>query len=285
MPGRRAVAGVEIPTDQGEALTARNLPFRPRELTVYSEGRTAGIVKLGLAVVIAATLVFCLVDLLGGPFYSLSTKTWPPQLRDDKLIGGIEGTVKEADSATSTVRVASGFLGLASLPLVVTPETIIAVQGKFGGFADLERRQFLRVAYEILPDRLLATRVDVLDQWSQPSVVSAETDDSATVNQAESARAREPVAALAESPPRAPARSGTPSSPRAASPIAVQRSRTTAPATEHPRPSPIAPAPTATQDTRRLAPVTAAVAADAAPAPPAPGPSDGHQVGDDTFTD
>ena len=288
MAERRAGAGIEMPTDQGEAITARNLPFRSRESTVHSEGRPAVIVKLGLAVILAATLVFCLVDLLEGPFYSFSTKTWPPQLSGDKLIGGIEGTVKDADSATSTVRVASGFLGFASLPLVVTPETIIAVQGKLGGFADLERRQFLRVAYEIRPDRLLATRVDVLDQWSQPSLLSAETDDSVPVNEAESSPAREPVAASALSPPRAPARSATPSSPRSASPTPVQRGQATAPTTERPRPSPASPPPIAAQGTRRPSPVTAAVAPDAVAPPilaPAPSPPDGHQVGDDTFTD
>src|SRR5436190_5529475 len=132
-------------------------------------GRTAATVKLGLAIVLVCTLLFCLVDLLGGPIYSLSTKTWLPERRGDKLIGGIEGTVKEADSATRTVRVASGFLGLGSLPVVVTPETIIIVQGKLGGFGDLARRLRVRVAYEILRGRLLATRVHVLDQWSQPS--------------------------------------------------------------------------------------------------------------------
>ena len=83
-------------------------------------GRTAATVKLGLAIVLVCTLLFCLVDLLGGPIYSLSTKTWLPERRGDKLIGGIEGTVKEADSATRTVRVASGFLGLGSLPVVVS---------------------------------------------------------------------------------------------------------------------------------------------------------------------
>ena len=99
---------------------------------MHSEGRPAVIVKLGLAVILAAILVFCLVDLLEGPFYSFSTKTWPPQLSGDKLIGGIEGTVKEADSATRTVRVASGFLGLGSLPVVVTPDELRVLSEHIG---------------------------------------------------------------------------------------------------------------------------------------------------------
>jgi len=230
-------------------------------------GRTAATVKLGLAIVLVCTLLFCLVDLLGGPIYSLSTKTWLPERRGDKLIGGIEGTVKEADSATRTVRVASGFLGLGSLPVVVTPETIIIVQGKLGGFGDLDRRLRVRVAYEILRGRLLATRVHVLDQWSQPSVVAAEPDH-------ERARAPQPLAAPAVIPPRAPTRSATPSVSRRAPPIVIPQSdRATAPATERPTPAPPSALPTAAQDTQAPVPVTVA----------APGTPSAPRAGDDAL--
>jgi hypothetical protein len=99
----------------------------------------------------------------------LSTKTWTPEVRGGKVVGAIEGPVKEADTETSTIRVASGLLGFSSLPLVVTPQTQIAVNGKLGGFADLDRGQLIRVTYEVLPDRFVASRVDVLDRWSQGS--------------------------------------------------------------------------------------------------------------------
>jgi hypothetical protein len=236
---------------------------RRRGLTVFSESRTVAIVKLGLAVIVVATAIFWLVDLLEGPFYSLSTKTSPPELRGVKLIGGIESPVKGVDPATSTVRVASGFLGLASLPLVITPQTTIAVKGKFGGVADLNRRQLVRVAYEILPDRLLATRVDVLDGSSRPP--DAGRSDDAKVNAAESSRAPAPapkaVATPAVSPPRAPARSATTSSRRSASPIKVSQSaRATAPAPEPPMPPPASPPRIAAEDTPRPVPITPAPA-------------------------
>src|SRR5207247_1345090 len=104
------------------------------------------IVKWGLAAIILAIGAVFLVDLVDGPLYSFSTKTWSPELRGDKMIGGIEGAVKDADAATNTVRIASGFLGLASLPLAVTPDTKIAVKGTLGGCADLNPGQFARVA-------------------------------------------------------------------------------------------------------------------------------------------
>ena len=241
---------------------------------MYSEGRTAKIVKLGLAVIIVSMVLFVFVDLLEGPFYSLSTKTWPPKRRGDRLIGRIEGVVKHADSATSTMRVASGFLGLASLSLVVTPETRIAVNGKLGGVADLDRGQLVRVAYAILPERLLAWRVDVLDRSSQRSeaVVPAATDGDATVNEEESSPARPPRPAPAADPPRTPVLSA-PTSPRSASPSAVPRDgRTTAPATKRPVPSPISPPQPAAQDTGRPVPVTSAPApAESTPGAPQAG--------------
>jgi hypothetical protein len=130
------------------------------------------IARACVALAALAVLVF-VIDLFEGPFFSLSTRTWAPERRGDKLIGGIEGAVKGADVSTGIVLVASGFLGLASLPVVITPQTQIVIKGKLGGFADLDRGQLVRVTYEVLPDRLVAWRVHVLDRASSETVVPA----------------------------------------------------------------------------------------------------------------
>ena len=251
---------------------------------MYSEGRTKTIVTVGFAAAIVAIVLFVLVDLVEGPFYSFSTKTWSPELRGDKLIGGIEGAVKDADAATNTVRIASGFLGLASLPLVVTPDTKIAVKGKLGGFADLDRGQLVRVAYEVRPDQLVAWRVEVLDPSSQPSdaVLPTETDSDATVNEEESSSASvpKPVAPPAVDPPRTPGPLATTPSPRSVSPSPVrQTGGTPAPTAKRPTPPPSSSPRTATPaapDTRRPAP------AKTAPVPEASAPG-APQAGDDAL--
>ena len=240
------------------------------------------IVKWGLAAIILAIGTVFLADLVDGPLYSFSTKTWSPELRGDKLIGGIEGAVKDADAATNTVRIASGFLGLASLALVVTPDTKIAVNGKLGGIADLDRGQLVRVAYEVRPDQLVAWRVEVLDRWSQPSdaVLPVDTDSDATVTEEESsstASVPKPVAPPAEATPRAPEPPATTLSPRPVSPSAVrQTGGSTAPATKRPPPPPSSSPRTVTPAAPRPVP------AKAAPAPEASAPG-APQAGDDAL--
>ena len=206
-----------------------------------------------------AVLLIFVVDFFEGPFFSFSTKTWPPEIRGGKLIGGIQGAVKTADVGASVVSVASGFLGLGSLPLVVTPDTQIAVHGKFGGMADLDRGQFVRVAYEVLPDRLLAWRVDVLDRGAQSSEapISAETERDAATDEpapkpaAPAGTSEAPVIPAAPVPPtptpaveRAPA--STPSPISAAATPAAKRTAvapSSSPRTSTPEPARPVPAP------------------------------------------
>src|SRR5947207_3178267 len=133
----------------------------------------------GVAGIMVAAALFFVADVLEGPFFSFSTKTWPAEVRGGKVVGGIQGPVKEADSETGTVRVASGFLGFGSTPFFVTPQTHIAVNGKLGGFADLDRGQLIRVAYEVFPDRLVASRVYVLDRMSLSSDTAVLPSESA----------------------------------------------------------------------------------------------------------
>src|SRR5437762_579631 len=134
-------------------------------------GRTSAIVKRVLAMTVVAMVLVFLVDLLAGPVFSFSTHAWPPARQGDKVIGGIQGLVKATDSPASTVRISAGFLGLGSLPVVVTPETRIAVNGKLGGFGDLDRGQRVRVTYEVQPDRLVAASVELLERSSDASDV------------------------------------------------------------------------------------------------------------------
>lgn len=142
-----------------------------------------------LALLVLAVVTFLVVDVIEGPVFSLSTRTWPAEVRDGKVIAGIEGAVKAADRATGTVRIASGFLGLSSVRVVVTPQTEVAIHGKFGSLADLDRGQLVRVAYEVLPDRLLASRVDVLDRLAHSEALRA----SESLRHAESVPSAEPV--------------------------------------------------------------------------------------------
>ena len=175
--------------------------------------RKASIVTWGAGIFLGAASLFLVVDLMAGPVFSFSTRTWPPEVRGDKVIAGIEGTVKATDRDTGILRVASGFLGLSSLPVVVTPETEVAVNGKLGGVADLDRGQIVRVAYEVLPDRLLARRVDVLDPVAStngslpqesdrmtPTVSAASAAPNETTSEAASAEAAPPVPALPVEP-------------------------------------------------------------------------------------
>jgi hypothetical protein len=191
---------------------------------VAEESRKATIVaRVSVALMAMVVLVF-VIDLLEGPFFSLSTRMWTPERRGDRLIGGIEGAVKGTDVSTSTVRVASGFLGLASLPVVITPQTQIAIKGKLGGFADLGRGQFVRVAYEVLPDRLVAWRVDVLDRVTSETVGPAQTTGEPAVS--ETPPRAETSSSMASPSTLAP---GPTSSVKAPSPPSVSRWRAAPP--------------------------------------------------------
>jgi hypothetical protein len=124
-----------------------------------------------LALLVLAVVTFLVVDVIEGPVFSLSTRTWPAEVRDGKVIAGIEGAVKAADRATGTVRIASGFLGLSSVRVVVTPQTEVAIHGKFGSLADLDRGQPLH------PDSARRTSVPArpLLELFPPSATEAET--------------------------------------------------------------------------------------------------------------
>jgi hypothetical protein len=187
---------------------------------VTEESRKATTIARACVALAAVAVVVFVIDLLEGPFFSLSTRMWAPERRGDRLIGGIEGAVKRADVSTGTVRVASGFLGLASFPVVITPQTQIVIKGKLGGFADLDRGQLVRVVYEVLSDRLVASRVEVLDRVALETVVPAQLE-------AEPAASGPPPRTKTSSSPASPPAeaSASVSSTNASSPSSVPRWR------------------------------------------------------------
>jgi hypothetical protein len=217
------------------------------------------IARACVAIAALAVLVF-VIDLLEGPFFSLSTRTWVPERRGDKLIGGIEGAVKGADVSTGTVRVASGFLGLASLPVVITPQTQIAIKGKLGGFADLDRGQLVRVAYEVRPDRLVAWRVDVLDRVTPETVVPALTEGEPTTSSSPTSPPAEAPASVSSvktpSPSSVPRWTAAPpvASPPSASAPTTRRNASGAPPSKRAVDAPSSSPRTQVQDPPRSAP-------------------------------
>jgi hypothetical protein len=74
----------------------------------------------------------------------------------------VNGAVKVVEPKAGRIRVSSGFLGLTSVELVVTPETLIVVGDKEGGFGDIREGRRVNAAYETRPGPSLAKRVEVV---------------------------------------------------------------------------------------------------------------------------
>ena len=85
--------------------------------------------------------------------------------RGASLVGQVlaeaQGRVETVERATGIIRVSSGFLGLMSVELVVTPETLIVVGDKEGGFGDLREGDHVIATYEVRPDTSWVKRVEV----------------------------------------------------------------------------------------------------------------------------
>jgi hypothetical protein len=81
--------------------------------------------------------------------------------RGASLVGEARGWVEMVEPETGIIRVSSGFLGLRSVALVVTEDTLILVGEKEGGFGDIRQGERIVAAYEVGPDTLQAKRVEV----------------------------------------------------------------------------------------------------------------------------
>jgi hypothetical protein len=74
----------------------------------------------------------------------------------DDVRGQVTGWVKAVAPESGIIRVSSGAFGLRSLALVATPETIIIVGDKEGGFGDIREGPHVEAAYEGYPGGLQA---------------------------------------------------------------------------------------------------------------------------------
>jgi hypothetical protein len=75
--------------------------------------------------------------------------------------GEVRGRARIVEPGSGLIRVSSGFFGLMSVELVVTPATLIVVGDKEGGFGDIRDGRHVRAVYETRPGSLHATRVEV----------------------------------------------------------------------------------------------------------------------------
>ena len=74
--------------------------------------------------------------------------------RGTSLVVEARGRVEMVERDTRTIRISSGFLGLTSVALVVTEDTLIVVGDKEGGFGDIRLGEPVVAAYEIGRRRL-----------------------------------------------------------------------------------------------------------------------------------
>jgi hypothetical protein len=105
----------------------------------------------------APTVTGFLLSRSGRPVAPLSLSV---SLVDD-VRGQVTGWVKAVAPESGIIRVSSGTFGLRSLALVVTPETIIIVGDKEGGFGDIREGARVEAAYAGHPGGLRARRVEV----------------------------------------------------------------------------------------------------------------------------
>jgi hypothetical protein len=103
--------------------------------------------------------------LLPGPLLTALAPGLPALGRGAWLMGAAHGEargwVETVEPETGIIRVSSGFLGLVSVVLRVTPDTLIVVGNKEGGFGDIRLGERVSAAYEVRPGALQARRVEV----------------------------------------------------------------------------------------------------------------------------
>ena len=129
--------------------------------SVRAQRRSARRRWLGLLAALAvATVIFATRQVAGPtlPAWSEITSFWGGA----SLAREARGRVDSIERDTRTVRIASGFLGLSSVALVITETTLIVVGDKEGGFGDIQQGEPVVAAYEPNRRPLQATRVEVM---------------------------------------------------------------------------------------------------------------------------
>jgi hypothetical protein len=122
------------------------------------------LVALGVVGLVGAAGVLAAPTLPGRPLASWLEQHSAPFLGRDTA-GGTEeaqGRVQIVDRAAGIIRLSQGFLGLLTVELTVTPDTLIVVGNKEGGFGDIRDGGQIRAAYERRPGPWYAKRVEVV---------------------------------------------------------------------------------------------------------------------------
>jgi hypothetical protein len=94
---------------------------------------------------------------LGQGVAALSPAAW----RVAEAHGEARGRVETVERHTGTMRVSAGFLGLRSVALLVTPDTLIVVGSKEGGFGDIRQGERVVASYSVRRGALEAIRVEM----------------------------------------------------------------------------------------------------------------------------
>ena len=117
---------------------------------------------LGLLAALAVAVVAIAVIQVAAPM----TPWWGGVMsllsRGASIVGEARGRVERVERDTRTIRISSGFLGLTSVALVITENTLIVVGEKEGGFGDIRLGEPVVAAYEIGRGPLRAKRVEIV---------------------------------------------------------------------------------------------------------------------------
>ena len=131
-----------------ESVRARQRSERRRWLTILSA--------------LAATVVAVAVMQIAGPMLPSWRELQAWSGDGPATLAETRGRVETVERDTRTIRIASGFLGLTSVALVITDDTLIVVGDKEGGFGDIRLGEPVVAAYEVRPGAGQAKRVEVV---------------------------------------------------------------------------------------------------------------------------
>lgn len=127
--------------------------------------RVGSILVVGSALLVGGQLIAPILP--GGLLASLLEQHAPWLSTRLSPSGEAQGRVQAVEAKPGIIHVSSGFLGLMSVPLVVTSDTLIIVGDKEGGFGDLREGARVKAVYDVGGDILRARRVEVLGQGSR----------------------------------------------------------------------------------------------------------------------
>jgi hypothetical protein len=135
------------------------------------QSRRKRLLRVGTTLVVGSALLaggqLVAPILPGGLLASLLEQHVPWLSTSLSPVGEAQGRVQAVEARAGIIHVSSGFLGLMSVPLVVTSDTLIVVGDKEGGFGDLREGARVKAVYDVGRDILRARRVEVLGHGSR----------------------------------------------------------------------------------------------------------------------